>query len=336
MSYRISILDKSPLAAGETAAQALARTLTLAQQAEAWGYHRFWIAEHHNTDQLASPSPELAIAWILGQTRSIRVGSGGVMLQHYSPYKVAENFNMLASLAPGRVDLGVGKAPGGLPLSTRALQQGLNLQQKGSFADQLAQLDNWLSLTETDGEESVRATPIPPRRADGFLLGASLESAQLAAQLDWNFVFAAHLNGDKQLLREVLTRWRELSRRDAIIAVQVIVAEEAEEAAAAAALAKSVEAWGVELENGQRVTVGSEAQAAAFARQAGSRPTRIARRESAVLFGTPEQVKAQLDALQSAWNIDEFIIDTPISDGAARLNSLRLLARAHLSAEVQP
>ena len=107
MSYRISILDKSPLAAGETAAQALARTLTLAQQAEAWGYHRFWIAEHHNTEQLASPSPELAIAWILGQTRRIRVGSGGVMLQHYSPYKVAENFNLLAALAPGRVDLGV-------------------------------------------------------------------------------------------------------------------------------------------------------------------------------------------------------------------------------------
>ncbi|STW29700.1 luciferase family protein YtmO [Klebsiella michiganensis] len=154
MSYRISILDKSPLAAGETAAQALARTLTLAQQAEAWGYHRFWIAEHHNTEQLASPSPELAIAWILGQTRRIRVGSGGVMLQHYSPYKVAENFNMLASLAPGRVDLGVGKAPGGLPLSTRALQQGLNPQQKGSFADQLAQLDNWLSLTETDGKRA--------------------------------------------------------------------------------------------------------------------------------------------------------------------------------------
>ena len=292
MSYRISILDKSPLAAGETAAQALARTLTLAQQAEAWGYHRFWIAEHHNTEQLASPSPELAIAWILGQTRRIRVGSGGVMLQHYSPYKVAENFNMLSSLAPGRVDLGVGKAPGGLPLSTRALQQGLNPQQKGSFADQLAQLDNWLSLTETDGEESVRATPIPPRRADGFLLGASLESAQLAAQLDWNFVFAAHLNGDKHLLREVLTRWRELSRRDAIIAVQAVVADDS---ATAADLANAVEVWGVELENGQRVTVGSEAQAAAFARQAGSRPTRIARRESAVLFGTPEQVKAQLD-----------------------------------------
>ena len=134
MSWRISILDKSPVAEHETAADALARTLALAQQAETLGYHRFWIAEHHNTPQLASPSPELLIAWILGQTKRIRVGSGGVMLQHYSPYKVAENFNVLAAIAPGRVDLGVGKAPGGLPLSTRALQHGLNPQEKGSFA----------------------------------------------------------------------------------------------------------------------------------------------------------------------------------------------------------
>ncbi|EPL8196238.1 MsnO8 family LLM class oxidoreductase [Klebsiella aerogenes] len=331
MSYRISILDKSPLAPGETAAQALARTLTLAQQAERWGYHRFWIAEHHNAEQLASPSPELLIAWILGQTRQIRVGSGGVMLQHYSPYKVAENFNLLASIAPGRVDLGVGKAPGGLPLATRALQQGVHQHEKGSFAEQLAQLDNWLTLTESQGEESLRATPIPPRRADGFLLGASVESARLAARLDWNFVFAAHLNGDKNLLREVLTNWRELSRREVIVAVQVIVAQDA---ASAAELAKQVEVWGVELANGQRVTVGSEAQAAAFARQAGSPPTRIERRESSLLFGTAEEVKAQLDALQAQWGIDEFIIDTPIAEGGARLESLGLLAQAHSGVEV--
>lgn len=331
MSYRISILDKSPLAAGETAAQALTRTLTLAQQAETWGYHRFWVAEHHNTDQLASPSPEVVIAWILGQTRQIRVGSGGVMLQHYSPYKVAENFNLLASLAPGRVDLGVGKAPGGLPLSTRALQQGVHAEEKGTFADSLAQLDNWLSLTEDTGEESLRATPVPPRRADGFLLGASLESAELAARLDWHFVFAAHLNGDKTLLRDVLTRWRTLSRRQTIVAVQAIVAADR---STALALAKQVEVWGVVLENGQRVTVGSEAQALAFARQAGSPPTHIARRESSLLAGTADEVKAQLDALHDAWQIDEFIIDTPVSEGQARLDSLRLLAQAHHRAEV--
>lgn len=331
MSYRISILDKSPLAAGETAAQALTRTLTLAQQAETWGYHRFWVAEHHNTDQLASPSPEVVIAWILGQTRQIRVGSGGVMLQHYSPYKVAENFNLLAALAPGRVDLGVGKAPGGLPLSTRALQQGVHAEEKGTFADSLAQLDNWLSLTEDTGEESLRATPVPPRRADGFLLGASLESAELASRLDWHFVFAAHLNGDKTLLRDVLTRWRALSRRQTIVAVQAIVAADR---ATALALAKQVEVWGVELENGQRVTVGSEAQALAFARQAGSPPTHIARRESSLLAGTADEVKAQLDALHAAWQIDEFIIDTPVSEGLARLDSLRLLAQAHHRTEV--
>lgn len=333
MSYRLSLLDKSPIAEHETAQDALLRTLQLAQQAENWGYHRFWIAEHHNTSQLASPSPELLIAWILGQTRRIRVGSGGVMLQHYSPYKVAENFNLLASLAPGRVDLGVGKAPGGLPLATRALQQGIHQHEKGSFAEQLTQLDNWLTLTENQGEESLRATPIPPRRADGFLLGASVDSARLAASLDWNFVFAAHLNGDKNLLQEVLTNWRELSRREVIVAVQVIVAQDA---ASAADLAKQVEVWGVELANGQRVTVGSESQAAAFARQAGSPPTRIERRESSLLFGTAEEVKAQLDALQAQWGIDEFIIDTPIAEGRARLASLGLLAQAHLGAEVTP
>lgn len=225
MSWRISILDKSPIAENETAADALARTLALAQQAETLGYHRFWIAEHHNTPQFASPSPELLIAWILGQTTRIRVGSGGVMLQHYSPYKVAENFNLLAALAPGRVDLGVGKAPGGLPLSTRALQLGLNQQEKGSFAEQLAQLDSWIRPENQSAEEAVRATPLPPVPAQGFLLGASVESALLAAQLNWHFVFAAHLNGDPDLLREVITTWREHSAREVIVAVQVIVAD---------------------------------------------------------------------------------------------------------------
>ncbi|HEY2451876.1 MAG TPA: LLM class flavin-dependent oxidoreductase [Scandinavium sp.] len=331
MSYRISILDKSPLADGENASQALARTLTLAQQADAWGYHRFWIAEHHNTPQLASPSPEVVIGWLLGQTRRIRIGSGGVMLQHYSPYKVAENFNLLASLAPGRVDLGVGKAPGGLPHSTRALQQGVDLQAKGTFADQLTQLDSWLSRTRAESPDTVLATPIPPQRPDGFLLGASLESAELAAQLDWNFVFAAHLNGDKNLLRDVISRWRTLSLRNVIIAVQVIVATTAEQASA---LASQVEVWGVRLENGQRVSVASQQQAENFAHQAGSPAVEIVRRESSLIAGTALQVRAQLDALHQYYGVDEFIIDTPIADGVARLTSLRLLAEALNRAEV--
>ncbi|HEY1845306.1 MAG TPA: MsnO8 family LLM class oxidoreductase [Buttiauxella sp.] len=328
MSYRISLLDKSPVAKNETPALALQHTLSLAQQAESWGYHRFWIAEHHNTSRLASPSPELLIAWILGQTHRIRVGSGGVMLQHYSPYKVAENFNLLASLAPGRVDLGVGKAPGGLPLSTRALQSGLHQNEKGTFADQLAQLDNWLSLPavqdeDADGDQTLRASPVPQVSAERFLLGASRESALLAAQLDWEFVFAAHLNGDKALLGEVLNLWQQHSQRDTLVAVQVIVAHSA---AAADELASQVEIWSVELENDQRVSVGSEAQAHAFARQTGSPIRHIQRREPSLLKGTAETVHAGLDALQQEFGIDEFIIDTPIADFQARTLSLRLLA----------
>ncbi|URN97306.1 LLM class flavin-dependent oxidoreductase [Leclercia adecarboxylata] len=329
MSWRISILDKSPVAEHETAADALARTLSLAQQAESLGYHRFWIAEHHNTPQLASPSPELLIAWILGQTRRIRVGSGGVMLQHYSPYKVAENFNLLAAIAPGRVDLGIGKAPGGLPLSTKALQLGLNPQQKGDFASQLAQLNGWINPTSL--EEAVRATPHPQVPAAGFLLGASTESARLAASLNWDFVFAAHLNGDPALLREVIGTWRALSAREVIVAVQAIVAPTQGQARA---LASAVEVWGVELANGQRVTVASEEQAYAFARQAGSEPLRIARRAQSLLAGTAEFVLDQLEALHQQWGIDEFIIDTPVADGPARVQSLRLLAQARQLREV--
>ncbi|CAM8677057.1 LLM class flavin-dependent oxidoreductase [Leclercia adecarboxylata] len=329
MSWRISILDKSPVAEHETAADALARTLSLAQQAETLGYHRFWIAEHHNTPQLASPSPELLIAWILGQTRRIRVGSGGVMLQHYSPYKVAENFNLLAAIAPGRVDLGVGKAPGGLPLSTKALQLGLNSQEKGDFAAQLAQLDGWINPGSE--EEAVRATPRPQVPAAGFLLGASVESARLAARLNWDFVFAAHLNGDPELLREVIETWRAHSAREVIVAVQAIVAPTQ---AQAGALASAVEVWGVELANGQRVTVASEEQAYAFARQANSEPLRIARRAQSLLVGTAESVLEQLEALHQQWGIHEFIIDTPVADGAARVQSLRLLAQARQQREV--
>lgn len=324
MSYRISLLDKSPVAKDDNPGDALKHTLRLAQLAEEWGYHRFWIAEHHNTTRLASPSPELLIAWVAGQTQRIRVGSGGVMLQHYSPYKVAENFNLLANLAPGRIDLGVGKAPGGLPLSTQALQRGA--QDKETFAEKLTQLDNWLSLPAgEDAEETLRATPVPAKSADRFLLGASLESAALAANLNWNFVYAAHLNGDKTLMREVLNAWRDKSQRDTLVAVQVIVAADAQKADELASL---IQIWSVELENAQRVSVVSEEQAHVFARQAGSAIKKIERREPSLLKGTAETVRAGLAALSQEFGIDEFIIDTPIADPAARFQSLRLLAGA--------
>ncbi len=333
MAYRLSLLDKSPLASGENAFDALHRTLLLAQRAEAWGYHRFWLAEHHNSDQLASSSPEVLIAWLVAQTRHIRIGSGGVMLQHYSPYKVAENFNLLASLAPGRIDLGVGKAPGGLPLATRALQQGIDPRQKGSFAEQLTLLDSWLQARQngqasTDDDKTLYATPQPLRPANRFLLGASVESATLAARLGWHFVFAAHLNGDRQLLETVLAAYASASQgQRALVAVQAVVADSPAEADL---LVNALRYYHVRVEGGEGVNVVSLEQAERYVRQGGYQHYQIEPRTPTLLKGTAAQVHAQLEALHQNFAIDEFIIDTPISAAQPRLKSLELLATHHL------
>lgn len=331
MAYRLSLLDKAPVLQGESPTAALQRTLQMAQRAEEWGYHRFWLAEHHNTAQLASPSPEVLIAWIIAQTRHIRVGSGGVMLQHYSPYKVAENFNLLASLAPGRIDLGVGKAPGGLPLSTHALQQGVDAAKKGSFAEQLQLLDSWLKPGQADpDDEGLAATPLPPRPANRFLLGASEESARLAASLGWQFVFAAHLNGDRQLLEHVLSTYSRLSQgQRALVAVQVVVADSP---AGADLLVANLRHYHVAVKDGPSVNVASLEQAERYVRQGGYRDYQIEPRTPSLLKGTAAQVHAQLDALHHNFDIDEFVIDTPITEPVARLQSLELLATHHLVA----
>ncbi|WP_263054350.1 MsnO8 family LLM class oxidoreductase [[Curtobacterium] plantarum] len=331
MAYRLSLLDKAPVLQGESPTAALQRTLQMAQRAEEWGYHRFWLAEHHNTAQLASPSPEVLIAWIIAQTRHIRVGSGGVMLQHYSPYKVAENFNLLASLAPGRIDLGVGKAPGGLPLSTHALQQGVDAAKKGSFAEQLQLLDSWLKPGQADpDDEGLAATPLPSRPANRFLLGASEESARLAASLGWQFVFAAHLNGDRQLLEHALSTYARLSQgQRALVAVQVVVADSP---AGADLLVANLRHYHVAVKDGPSVNVASLEQAERYVRQGGYRDYQIEPRTPSLLKGTAAQVHAQLDALHHNFNIDEFVIDTPITEPVARLQSLELLATHHLVA----
>lgn len=175
MTYTLSLLDKTPLIEGETAGAALQRTVSLAQAAERLGYHRFWLAEHHDFPGLVSPAPEVFAAYLLARTQRIRIGSGGVLLPHYSPYKVAGTFNLLASLAPGRVDLGIGKAPGGLPLSTKALRVLHDPARAPSFEALLDELDGFLAPPAvTDGpRDKARALPVPPVTPERFLLGAS-------------------------------------------------------------------------------------------------------------------------------------------------------------------
>lgn len=323
MTYALSVLDKSPIAKGEGASAALRRTTELAQRAETLGYRRFWVAEHHNTADLASSSPEVLIAHLAAHTKAIRIGSGGVMLQHYSPYKVAENFNLLSALAPGRVDLGIGKAPGGLPLSTRALQAG-RAGERPAFAAQLAELDGFLSEDATRRPEGLDATPLPAIASERHLLGASVESAALAAALGWNFVFARHLNGDDVTLSAAISTYRDATGRSPIVALAAVVAHNGAEARTQADLFTP---FRVHIPGGQSVTVGSEAQAAEYARQAGVTDFTVEQRQSNVLAGTGHDVVAALDALAGQYGVSEFIIDFA-NAGDSRIEAIELVAAA--------
>jgi luciferase family oxidoreductase group 1 len=179
---------------GADAAQAFQHTVALAQSAERLGYRRYWLAEHHGNRNYAGSAPEVLASHVLAKTSRIRVGTGGVMLQHYSPFKVAETFRVLASLAPGRVDLGIGKAPGGLPLTSKALQwlHDPLKQRSEDFGVRLAELDAFLHDGMASGHAlaGAVATPNPPQLPQRVLLGGSPESAVLAARLGWQFVYA--------------------------------------------------------------------------------------------------------------------------------------------------
>ncbi|WP_331376087.1 LLM class flavin-dependent oxidoreductase [Sinorhizobium chiapasense] len=327
MSYLLSLLDKSPLDQGWTPVEALQATTALAVKAEEWGYHRFWVAEHHNMADLASSAPETLIAYLLAKTSRIRVGSGGVMLQHYSAYKVAETFNLLASLAPGRVDLGVGKAPGGFPLSTRALQAAIDPARRQGFDEQLADLNHYLAPGEI--REGLYATPLPPTAPERFLLGASVESAKLAAEKGWKLVFAGHLNGDPENLENTFKAYEQAAGGDRpILALAAFAAESQERARERVA---ELRIFKVFLANGQSVNVGSEEQAAEFARQAGVTEYRVEKKTPSVVCGTARQVRSELDALHRRHGVTEFIIDTPAVGAPERLASIELIARERLS-----
>lgn len=324
MTYRLSLLDKSPIAKGESAHQALKRTIAYAQRAEALGYHRFWVAEHHNTAELASSSPEILIAALATSTSTIRVGSGGVMLQHYSPYKIAENFNLLESLAPGRIDIGIGKAPGGLPLSTRALQAGRDPEKRADFATQLREFRAYLGEGNSDRVDGLAATPVPVSQSERFLLGASVESAELAASLSWNFVFARHLNGDDVALASAISTYRDLAHRTPVVALAAIVDKDGSKAREAAS---GFTPFRVTIQGGQSVTVGSEAQAAEYARQAGVTDYTVEKRKANVLAGDGRDIAAALDALARQYGVEEFILDL-FNPGDSRIEAIELIASA--------
>ena len=330
MTLKLSILDLSPLYDSETAAQAFQHTIELARKAEAWGYHRFWVSEHHGSDRVVGSSPEVLISHLLAKTERIRVGSGGVMLQHYSPYKVVENFNVLASLAPGRVDLGIGRGPGGMPQSTRALQQGSGNTGR-SLSDKLVELEQLLHnrVAADHPLHGLRASPKPPEPAELFLLGTSAASAEAAADMGIPYVFAYFLNSDDAMMREAVDVYRARfaaagAGPQVVLALPVIVADTDAEAAAHAAEITVVR---IRLESGRTLTVGNLEGAEEFGRQAGEAYS-LEVQQARVVHGAPDTVRQRLLDLQRDYGVDELMVITAIKDFDKRLHSYALLSES--------
>ncbi|MEW9701371.1 LLM class flavin-dependent oxidoreductase [Paenibacillus sp. SI8] len=331
MAIKLSLLDQSPINEHTTAVEAFQQTLELAQKAETLGYHRFWVSEHHDSDGVVGSSPEVLISYLLAKTERIRIGSGGVMLQHYSPFKVAENFNVLASLAPGRVDLGIGRAPGGLPRSTRALQQE-SAGQGASLEDKLILLDQYIHDT-LDAEHElhgIKAVPVPAQPAELFLLGGGGTSTALAARLGIPYVFAQFINGDESVSKQAFEAYREQfkpvngSKPQAILAVSVILTDTDEEAKALAADIKNVK---VHLESGRTLTVKTVEQAEEFGKQSNENYT-VEVKDANIIHGSKETVRVKLLELQKAFQLDEIIIVIALKEFKQRLRAIVLLQEA--------
>ncbi|MFN2744686.1 MULTISPECIES: LLM class flavin-dependent oxidoreductase [Bacillus] len=327
----LSILDQSPVSEGSTPETALRQTAELAQMAEKLGYRRFWVSEHHFSRNLAGSSPEVLLGFIAAKTAKIRLGSGGVMLPHYSAYKVAENFRVLEGLAPGRIDAGIGRAPGGMPIASMALQNG-GRRQTDQYPDQIHDLVTYLYdlADEHHRFPHLTASPTVSSAPEVWLLGSSGESARLAAQIGAAYTFAQFINGEggAEAARQYKERFQPSVLGDkpkVIVAVFVICADTEEEAEH---LAKSLDFSLLANEQGL-VTDGFPSFETAQSYEYSSyEKRRINDNRNRMVIGTQRQVKQQLLALADAYGTDEVMAVTITHNFQDKLKSYRLLAEA--------
>jgi luciferase family oxidoreductase group 1 len=326
---RLSVLDQSPISDGSTGAQALHNTLDLAQLADRLGYHRYWVAEHHGGPMLASASPEALIGPITAATTRIRVGSGGVMLPHYSPFKVAETFTILAALAPGRIDLGIGRAAGTDPLTTFALQRDRREVSPDDFPQQLAELLGYLDDNLPADHPFARLAATLPGRPElptVWLLGSSAQSAIWAAQLGLPYAFADFINPGGQeiakVYRERFQAERELDAPRTSVAAWVLCAETDEQAQYLAASSRMTLTL---LRRGQLIPVPPPEKAVEFLQREG-KPTTGTLPGRRGIIGSPETVRAGIETLAAEYGAEEVIVVTITHDHGARRRSYELLA----------
>jgi luciferase family oxidoreductase group 1 len=327
---RLSVLDQAPIAQGETGAQALRNSVDLARLAERRGYHRYWVAEHHGTPMLACASPEALIGAIAARTSRMRVGSGGVMLPHYSPLNVAEAYSMLAGLFPGRIDLAVGRAPGTDPTTTFALQRDRRMAAPDDFPEQLAELLAYLDGTLPSDHPFVRLAMLPgrPEAPDVWLLGSSAQSGVWAAELGLPYAFADFIApAGAEIARRYRAEFIPSQRRQApelVVAVWAVCAEtdaEAERLAASADMAFAL------LQRGRLIAVPPVEEALRFLEAERARPS-LASRPRRRIVGAPGTVRQGIEAVAREYEAEEVMVVTITHEHAARRRSYELIAEA--------
>jgi len=329
--FPLSVLDLSPVASGSTGAQALRNSLDLARLADELGFTRYWVAEHHNMPAIASSAPEIMIGQIAAVTRRIRVGSGGVMLPNHAPLMVAERFKALEALFPGRIDLGLGRAPGTDPATSYALRRRQGISEDDDFLDRF----NELMLLEARGFPAghpfanVRAMPADVPLPPIYLLGSSDYSAQLAGHIGAAFAFAHHFaNFDAveamRLYRDTFKPSPAHEKPYAILATHVVCADTDEEAER---LAHTVDLNIVRRSKGEYLPLASPEEAAAYDYTPADK-ARIAQNRTRVAVGSPAKIKARLIPLIEATQAQELMVTTMIYDHNARKRSYELLAEA--------
>lgn len=328
---KLSILDQSPASRGQPQAEAIRETLALARHCDALGYTRYWVSEHHASDAIVGSAPEVLMAALAATTRHLRVGSAGVMLPHYSALHVAEQFRVLEAIAPGRIDLGVGRAPGSDRLTAKALNPYSNAADE--FPQQVQDLRAWVSgeaLAEGHPYGSIRAHPLGPTAPEIWVLGSSDYGARLAAWFGLPYAYAYFFSdghGAEQALDLYRRHYRPSPRHPRPQATICVFALAADDEAAAWHLFRTREHWRVGFEQGRRDALVAPDELADV-RYAPHEMGIIERLRAGALVGTGPQVAARLEALAGSLELDELVVVTWAHALAARRRSCELLAEA--------
>ena len=329
MNFGLSVLDVSPVSSGSNSAQALRNTLDLARLTDRLGYERYWLAEHHNLPIIASSAPEVMIGHVANVTERIRIGAGGIMLPNHAPLKVAETFRVLEALHPGRVDLGIGRAPGTDPVTATALRRSQDGLKAEDFPQQFAELLAFSGdgFPEDHPFRSVIAMPSDVGLPPIWLLGSSGYSARAAGEMGLGYAFASHFSPADpapamRAYRESFEPSEDFEHPSAILAVAVICEETSEHAER---LATSMELAWVRMRSGNPGPLPSPEEAMAYPYTPTERRLADTYRTMQVV-GDPQTVRARLEELAEHTAADEVMVTTNVYDHAERLRSYELLA----------